>query len=332
MLGRNDRVLVTGGTGVTGRHLVKKLCALGCRVRVFVRPSSNRSVLTGQPVEWVEGNVFDERAVHTATKGVSYIFHLAGAYREAKVSDDHQRLVHVRSTQLLAEAGAQSHEFKRFVHVSTVGVLGHIERPPANEATAYNPGDMYQRTKAEGERWLREFGATAGLPFVVVRPAAIHGPGDRRLLKVFRMAKLPIVPLVGFSKGLYHLIHVEDLVDFILLAAHHPRALGELFICGNPASTTIKEVIQTVGAHLGNAPRFVRVPAWPLVLAGAACERVCRPLGIEPPLHRRRVAFFTKDRCFDTSKMQRLTGFECKYSNSTGLLATAEWYRHHGWL
>ena len=332
MLGSTDSVLVTGGTGVTGRHLVRKLCELGCRVRVFARPSSNRSVLAGQCVEWVEGNVFDERAVQTATKGVSYIFHLAGAYREAKVTDEHQRLVHVRSTQLLAQAGAQNPEFKRFVHVSTVGVLGHIARPPANETTAYNPGDSYQRTKAEGERWLMEFAATGRLPFVVVRPAAIHGPGDRRLLKVFRMAKLPIVPLVGFTKGLYHLIHVEDLVDFMILAAHHPKALGELFICGNPVSTTIREVIETVGAHLGRVPRFVRVPAWPLVLAGAACERICRPLNIEPPLHRRRVAFFTKDRAFDTSKMRRLTGFECKYCNSTGLLATADWYRRHGWL
>lgn len=332
MLGRKDRVLVTGGTGVTGRQLVKKLCELGCRVRVFVRPSSDRSVVNGHPVEWVEGNVFDERAVRTATKDVDYVFHLAGAFREAKATDDHQRLVHVRGTQLLAESAAQNDELKRFVHVSTVGVLGHIDRPPANEATAYNPGDIYQRTKAEGERWLMDFAAADRLPFVVVRPAAIHGPGDRRLLKLFRMATLPIVPLVGFTKGLYHLIHVDDLVDFMILAAHHPKALGELFICGNPAPTTIREVIETVGAHLGKVPRFVRVPAWPLVFAGAACERICRPLGIEPPLHRRRVAFFTKDRAFDTSKMQRLTGFTCKYSNSSGLLATAEWYRHHGWL
>jgi dihydroflavonol-4-reductase len=332
MLGSSDLVLITGGTGFTGQVLVRKLCALGCHVRVCARPSSRKSPLANEPVEWIEGDVFDERTVEAAMKDVRYVFHLAAAYREAKVSDSWLELVHVRSTQLLAAAALRNPNFARFIHVSTVGVLGHVENPPADETAPYNPGDAYQRTKTDAERWLLEFGARAHLPFVVIRPAAIYGPGDRRLLKAFRMAKLPMVPIIGSSKGLYHLIHVEDLADFLIVAADHPNTLGEVFICGNPTSISIKELIGIVAGHLGRAPRFVHIPAAPLFLAADACERICKPLNIEPPLHRRRVAFFTKDRSFNTGKMRRMTGFECRFSNEAGLTTTADWYRSHGWL
>lgn len=332
MLGSSDLVLVTGGTGFTGGVLVNKLCELGCRVRVLARPSSDRSGLTHPAIEWVEGDVFDAAAVEAAASNVNYVFHVAGAFREAKIADSVYELVHVQSTKLLAAAALRNPDFKRFVHVSTVGVLGHIEQPPADETTPYNPGDVYQRTKAEAERWLLDFAAKESLPWVVIRPAAIYGPGDRRLLKVFRMAKLPVVPLIGWTKGFYHLIHVEDLADFMILAAEHPGALGQLYICGNADPTTIKEIIATVAGHLRKKPVFLRLPAWPFFLLGAICETLCKPFGIEPPIYRRRVAFFTKDRAFDTLKMRRATGFECRYTNASGLASTAEWYSRHGWL
>src|SRR5687768_9057942 len=332
MLGGSHTVLVTGGTGITGQRLVRKLCSLGCHVRVCARASSDRSVLADQPVEWIVGDVFDARTVEAAVKDVHYIFHLAGAYREPTVSEAWCELVHVRSTQLLAQAAARNPRFLRFIHVSTVGVMGHISHPPADENTPYNPGDAYQRTKAQAERWLIEFARGAELPFVVIRPAAIYGPGDRRLLKAFRMARLPVVPIIGRSKGLYHLIHIDDLVDFMLVAAFHSRALGEVFICGNPTSITIKDLISTVGDYLGRVPSFVHVPAAPVFVAADICESVCKWLDIDPPLYRRRVAFFTKDRSFNTAKVRRVTGFECRYSNQAGLAATADWYRTHGWL
>jgi nucleoside-diphosphate-sugar epimerase len=332
MLSGVDRVLVTGGTGFTGRVLVRRLCSLGCRVRVLARPSSDRAGLEDLPIEWIEGEVFDAAAVANAVEGVHYIFHVAAAYRNAEISDSVYERVNVESTKLLAGAAARLPSFKRFVHVSTVGVLGHIERPPADETAPYNPGDIYQRTKAEAERWLLEFAGEHALPFVVVRPAAIYGPGDRRLLKVFRMARLPIVPLIGWTRGFYHLIHVEDLAEFMIYAAENPSAAGQVFICGNPSATTIKGIVEAVAARLGKRPFFLRLPAWPFFLTAAICEIACKPLRIEPPIYRRRVAFFTKDRSFDTSKMRRLTNFEYKYTDAEGLCATTDWYQAHRWM
>ena len=331
-ISNNDIVLVTGGTGFTGQVLVRQLCDLGCTVRVIARPSSNIDSLKTLPIQWFRGDVYDADTVNQAVEGVHYIFHVAAAFREAGIADHAYHQVHVESTQLLANAALQQSQFKRFVHVSTVGVHSHIENPPANEDAPINPGDIYQSTKAEGEQWIRDFGNRRQLPYSVIRPAPIYGPDDRRLLKVFKMAKLPMIPLLGFGKGLFHLVHVEDLARCIILAATHEKALGNVFICGNRESVTLKEMITTIAQELGKNAIFFRLPASPFFLAGYICELICKPLGIEPPIYPRRIAFFTKDRSFDTERLRDTMNFEYQFDNVTGIQQTARWYLEKGWL
>ena len=326
-------VLVTGATGYTGHVLTKKLVQLGCDVRAIARASSDLSPFEGLPIRWYRGDVFDPATVREAVQGVQYVFHVAAAYREAKITDETYTKVHVESTKLLAEALLGSATLQRFVHVSTVGVHGHIDEPPANEEYRFSPGDIYQRTKAEAEIWIRDFARSHAFPVAVVRPAAIYGPGDRRLLKLFKMAARPVFPLFGGGQGLYHLIHVDDLTDIFITAALHPNALGETFLAGNPEPSRLEDIARTIASEIGNnGLRFIRLPAWPLFLAADLCEAVCRPLGIEPPLYRRRVAFFTKDRAFDTRKLQQLLGYRYSVSVDAGLRSTARWYREQGWL
>jgi len=240
--------------------------------------------------------------------------------------------VHVLSTQLLARAALKNPAFKRFVHVSTVGVHGHIANPPADELYSMHPGDIYQQTKADAELWLRDFAQKKSLPCTVIRPAAIYGPGDKRLLKFFRMASHRILFLLGHSQCLYHLIHVDDLTNIMILAATHPAARDEVFICGNPDCVTLDQVARIVAGELGNRFRLVRLPAFPFFLAADVCEWICRKLGIEPPIHRRRLAFFTKDRSFNTRKLREKLGYQTRYSNEEGLLQTTRWYCEQGWL
>ncbi|MEI7436807.1 MAG: NAD-dependent epimerase/dehydratase family protein, partial [bacterium] len=275
---------------------------------------------------------FDPVVVTAAMCGCTHLFHVAAAYRVAGLSDDIYRAVHVTSTQLLANAAAATPGFQRFVHVSTVGVHGHIEQPPANEEQAFHPGDIYQRTKAEAELWLRDFAPRHGLPFTVIRPAAIYGPGDRRLLKLFKMATWPIFPILGHGRGLYHLIHVDDLAEVLIMTAVDRAAAGEVFIAGNTEHTTLTFMARTIAAALGRKIRIVHIPAGPVFIAADLCEALCRPFGWRPPLHRRRVAFYTKDRAFDTTKLHTLPGCQMRYSNEQGLRQTALWYRNHGWI
>ncbi|MDD5676939.1 MAG: NAD-dependent epimerase/dehydratase family protein [Kiritimatiellae bacterium] len=326
------RVLVTGATGFTGALLTRKLARAGLEVHAIARASSSLEALLDLPIRWHRGNVFDEAVVAEAAQGVEYIFHVAAAYREAKHADAMYHKVHVLSTQLLARAASRNPEFKRFVHVSTVGVHGHIANPPADELYSMHPGDIYQQTKAEAEMWLRDFAQKKSLPYTVIRPTAIYGPGDTRLLKFFRMASRRTLFLLGHGQCLYHLIHVDDLTNIIILAATHAAAQDEIFICGNAECVTLDQMARIVAGELGNRFRLVRLPALPFFLAADVCEWVCRALGVEPPIHRRRLAFFTKDRSFNTRKLREKLGYQARYSNEEGLIQTARWYCDQGWL
>ncbi len=147
------------------------------------------------------------------------------------------------------------------------------------------------------------------------------------------MAQQSFFPLFGKGQGLYHLIHVDDLTDIFIRAAVHPRAAGEVFIAGNASPSRLEDVVRTIAVALGNDHlRFIRLPAWPLFAAADLCEAICRPLGIEPPIYRRRVAFFTKDRAFNTTKLRDVLEYSQKVSTDDGLRATALWYRGAGWL
>lgn len=326
------RVLVTGATGFTGSVLVRKLVNQGLNVVAIARPNSDIKSFEDLPIEWIRGDVFNEEIVKKAVKGTNYIFHLATPYREAKLADSGFHQVHVLSTQMLAQAALNEPDFKRFVHVSTVGVHGHIEHPPADENYPINPGDIYQKTKVEAEFWLREFAQQNNLAIAVVRPAAIYGPGDKRLLKIFKMVSRQWVPVIGKGDLLYHLIHVEDLTDFLIHTAIHPQAVGEVFICGSKEAISFDKMVKIISDYYQLPVKFIKLPAAPLFALGDVVELVCKPLGIEPPIYRRRLAFFTKDRSFNTNKMRELVGFAPAYSDEEGLRKTAQWYLDRGWI
>ncbi len=327
-----ESVLVTGATGFTGRHLVRRLVAAGVKVRAIARTGSKIDPLADLPIEWFRGEVFDPGIVHSAMQGVRYVFHMATLYRTGSATEAAHHDVHVTSTKLLAREAVCQPDFCRFVHVSTVGVHGHVESPPADEQAPIRPGDEYQRTKAEAEHWLAGFAAEKGLSYTIIRPAAIYGPEDDRLLKVFRMAIYPICPVLGRRPCTYHLIHVEDLVQLLLCAAVHPQAAGEVFIAGNPFPIRLDEMIRIIGRTLGRNPSIVHLPVAPFWWLAIVCETICSRFGIEPPLYRRRIKFFLNDRAFDTRKARERLDFKCSNSHEKGLAETAHWYRRHGLL
>lgn len=325
-------VLVTGATGFTGSVLTRKLVVAGARVKAIARHSSDLSHLDDLDVEWFRGDVFDPETVSAAMKDVEYVFHLATAYRQGGTDGEYFQKIHVESTMLLAQTALDNSDFKRFVHISTIGVHGHIEGKPADENHPFAPGDDYQRTKAEAELWIRDFASKKKLSLTVIRPTGIYGPGDKRLFKLFKMASKKYLPILGRGKCMYHLIHVDDLTNVMILAATHPKALGEVFICGNEEPITLIAIANIIADTLNNKLTVVRLPAWPFFIIGAICEILCRPFGIQPPIYRRRVAFFTKDRMFNTEKLRKVLGYTSKHSNRNGLAQTTQWYKKKGWL
>ncbi|MBP7146633.1 MAG: NAD-dependent epimerase/dehydratase family protein [Acidobacteria bacterium] len=323
-------VVVTGATGFTGSHLCRRLVRDGHSVAALVRATSRTAGLEQLGVRCRVADLGQPAGLRAAIDGASVVYHVAAAYRVEHADRDEFRRVNVEATRNLLQAAAEQ-GVERFVHCSTVGVQGQIDDPPANEEYRFQPGDHYQESKLAGEKEALLF-AARGLPVSVVRPVGIYGPGDSRFLKLFRAIARGRFVMIGSGRTLYHMTYVEDLVRGIVLCGTSPAAPGQVFTIAGPEYTTLDELVGFVAAELGCRKPRMRVPLAPVLAAAAACEAVCRPLGINPPLYPRRVEFFAKDRAFDISKARRLLGYEPQVALREGIARTARWYREQGWL
>jgi nucleoside-diphosphate-sugar epimerase len=325
------RVLVTGATGFTGGHLARHLAARGHAVRVLVRDPARASELASAGCELAAGDLADPATLPASVAGCEVVYNIAALYRQAGLPRGTYARVNAEAVGALVEASAAA-GVRRVVHCSTVGVHGDVEHPPADEDAPLRPGDVYQDTKVEGERAGREAAARTGVELTIVRPSGIYGPGDRRLLKLFRGVARRRFVILGDGEIFYHLTYVEDLAEGIRLAGEVPAGANRTYILAGGEVTTLNELVARIAKVAGVAPPALHLPVWPVWAAGAACEAICAPLGIEPPLYRRRVDFFTKSRAFNIDRARRELGFAPAVGLDEGIRRTLAWYRERGWL
>jgi len=278
--------------------------------------------------ELVTGDLANLQAQNGVLKDVDIVFHVAAAYRSEGISKDQFWKVNVDGTRALLNYAYES-GVKRFVHCSTVGVQGEIAHPPAKESDPYKPGDHYQESKMVGEKLALAFFDTHAMAGAVVRPVGIYGPGDTRFLKLFKFINSGKFRMIGKGDVLYHLTYVEDLVEGFILAGEKEAAVGNIYTIGGNEYLTLKELVALIAHVLGKPTPNKRVPLAPVYLAAIICESICRPLRLEPPLYRRRLDFFTKDRAFDISKARTDLNYAPKVPLKQGLKKTADWYKEH---
>jgi nucleoside-diphosphate-sugar epimerase len=324
------RIALTGATGYTGGHVLRALQARGDDVVALARGDGARR-LSAAGVRVVEGDLVDEGALRRLVEGAAAVLHIAAVYRTAGHPDAYYRDINVGGTERLADAAAAA-GVRRFVHTSTVGVHGHIAQPPADEDAPMAPGDIYQATKAEGERAALARHGRNGMAVAVVRPGAIYGPGETRLLKLFRAIARRRYAIVGSGRAFYHPVYIDDLVQGFLLALDRAEAAGESFIIAGAQYVSQNDLAALIAKHTGGRVAPFRIPAWPLQLAGVLCEAVCVPFGIDPPIHRRRVDFWVKSRAFRIDKARRRLGYAPRFDLDEGIARTAAAYREAGWL
>jgi len=325
------RVALTGASGYTGGRLLEVLRGRGDDVSALVRAPSVSERLRNSGARLVEGDLTSRAALDRLVEGADAVLHVAAVYRTAGHPDAYYRDVNVGGTERLLEAAAGA-GIRRFVHTSTVGVHGHVEDPPADESAPFAPGDVYQATKAEAEVLALEFHRRRGLPVAVVRPGAIYGPRETRLLKLFRAIARGHYAVVGDGRSFYHPVYIDDLIQGFLLALDRDEAVGESFLICGPEYVTQNELAALVAIHTEGRVLPFRIPAWPIQLAGDVVEAICLPLGIEPPLHRRRVDFWTKSRAFSIEKARRVLGYDPQVHLEEGVARTVASYKEAGWL
>jgi nucleoside-diphosphate-sugar epimerase len=262
-------VAVTGGTGFIGGALVRRLVNSGWRIRVLVRSTSARGRLAGVAADLVTGDLEDLDSLRRFVYQAEAVVHCAGAVRGA--SQAYFDRVNVEGVARLVHAASGEHPPPRFLLISSLAA-----REPHLSA--------YAASKHRGEEALAAGGGT--VPWVVLRPPAVYGPGDRELLPLFRWMERGIAPILGAANSRFSLLYVEDLAEAVLrwlvsgTAAHRTFELDD----GRPGGYTWAEVADIIGSLHSRSVIPVRVPL--LFLRGLAALNLAaaRVIGYNPIL------------------------------------------------
>ena len=323
-------ILITGGLGFLGSHISSRLSASGETVRILARPPAQAPREDpSRDVVW--GDIRDAQAVDRAVQGAQVVIHLVSNFRKGGSDEKEAHAVNVEGTRNVLQACSR-HGVRQLIHCSTIGVHGSVLEIPANENTAFNPLDLYQETKLQAEQEVWKHHRETGLPITVVRPISMFGPGDRRMLKLFRMIQKGRFVMVGEGDALFQPAYIDDVVDGFVRCLRNDKAVGEAFIVGGEEYVPLRELVGMIANELGVSPPWIRVPLRPILTLADLCEKCFVPFGLEPPLHRRRVSFFQNNRAFSIDKARRVLGFQPRMNLRDSLRATIGWYRAQGWL
>lgn len=326
------KILVTGGTGFTGKALVRRLLDDGHQV---VALDYQEGLKTEELRQWgaevVIGSVTDLDVVEHSMQGVEIVHHLAAAFRELDVPNSYYKEVNVEGTRNVLKV-AKKAGVRKFIYCSTCGVHGNVDNPPGDENAPINAADYYQQTKYNAEPVVFEYHRN-GLPSVVLRPAAIYGPGDpERFFMIFKRVAKGTFPMFGSGKTFYHPLYIDHLVDTFLLAQQDGKGDGEAYLIADQEYVGIEDLVRRTAKALGVKVNIPHFPIWPLIIAGHIFEKVCKPFKITPPIFPRRVDWYRQNRAFNISKAKRDLGYNPTVSLDEGLKRTAEWYKAEGYL
>ncbi|MGI6496593.1 MAG: NAD-dependent epimerase/dehydratase family protein [Kiritimatiellia bacterium] len=336
------KVLVTGGTGFTGKALVRRLLDLGHQVVCMdYKPGVAAGIDTAAEIRrWGAEVVLDPQGVTNrecvarCMRGVDYVQHVAAAFREMDVPESYYDDVNVGGTRICLEEAVKA-GVKKFVYCSTCGVHGNVLDPPTDEDHNIAPADYYQMSKYKAEPITLDFAKSGKIKASIVRPSAIYGPGDpERFNLIFRRVAKGVFPMIGDGQTLYHPVYIDNLVDVFVLAMDpsNEKSNGRAYLAADAEYVTIEDLVLRTAKAMGVPVKFRRYPLWPVVAAGHIVQAVCKPLRIAPPIHPRRVDWFRQNRAFDITRARVELGYDPKVGLDEGLRRTFEWYRDKGLL
>jgi nucleoside-diphosphate-sugar epimerase len=321
-------ILVTGASGFIGRHLTARLLERGTPVRVVTRHPERLPAEWAGRVEIVAGSLTDKATLESATKGSSLVFHLAGEIQDLAVM---QAVNADAACELVKAAGAAC--AKRFIHLSSVGVIGADEAGPITEDAPCRPKNEYERTKLEGERAVLEFARATGFDAVVVRPTTVFGEGVSRsrdsLLEWMRAVQQGRFAFIG-RKAVANYVYVGDVVEAILKLSERPFPGGELFHIADPAP--VRDFVWAMADALGVPCPTRMVPTWAACVVAAGMEAANRMIGTPAPLTLSRVRALSSACRFSGDKLRTRAGVTLPFGYRTGLARTVNWYRAEGKL
>jgi len=326
----DERVLVTGATGMVGLAAARRAVERGYQVRAMVRATSDRRELESLGVEMVEADLGTPDSLPPLVDGVNLVIHSAAHVGDWGPAEKY-RAINVVGLEHLVTAAEGTGTLRRWVQVSTLGVYAPCHHYGTDETVPPNVEglDGYTRTKAEAEVLLRGHVDQNQFPAVIVRPGFIYGPGERHWLPgVVERINAGKMKLVGDGRAVLNNTYVGNLVDAIFLAVEKDGIVGEVFNVRDERLVTREELIYTIADYL-EKPHPGKVPTWLVRSLVGVIEGLAKLRGATeaPLLTRGRIKFLTLNLDFSIEKAKQVLGYEPKVDFEEGLRRSIDYYR-----
>jgi nucleoside-diphosphate-sugar epimerase len=314
-------IVVSGGSGFIGSHLLERLSASGTPARAIVRRKTNLP----RGIEAAHADLVSGQGVAEAVRGARAIIHLAGVTKALK--PDEYYAGNSRATENLVRAAGPG---TRFVHVSSLAAAGPCTNGvPVTEVDEPHPITHYGRSKLEAELAVRRYAPNA----VIIRPPVVYGPLDTGVFKLLKSVAQGLVVQIAGGERWFSQIFAPDLVDGLLTAAAHPAAAGHTYFFAHPKPATWVEFGNTAARIMDRRARTLTVPVSLAFATGFASEMWGRLVRKASVVSREKIV---EARCThwvcDTRAAACDLAFEAPTSLEAGLAVTLAWYREAGWL
>ncbi len=321
-------VLVTGATGFIGGHLVSRLLAQGARVKLLVREPDRLPAAWRGRVQVCRGDLTRPESLAAAVRDVAWVFHSA-ANVQTWGSASAYEAVNVTGVRHLLEALApQAKHIQRFIHISTVDVYG-FPRTPCDEGCAPRfSGFGYGDSKLRGELLLRDMAPRLSLPYAILRPANVMGPGSPFIARIGRELQSGLMLRVSGGRADAGFLYVDNLIDALLWAGHAPQAEHEVFNVVDPMPVTWRQLLDDLRQRIHGKGWIIDLPYPVAAAAGTALALPYMLLGSrqEPLLHPLIVKIFGRTCGHRSAKLAAAGCPVGRVDYHQGMAESARWF------
>ena len=326
-----NNILVVGGCGFIGSHLVERLAAKGYKVRVLVRENSDIRFIQSLGVELHIGDLLNPDSLNPSFSGVDAVFCLVNVKPAGKSQEEYVKalhLLHTKGTRNLL-AVCKLNKVERLVYLSSVAAIGYKKGIAFyNELSPENPIDSYGRAKLDAENILRNEAKSSGVKVTILQPPGVFGErGLGSLGKIIAFCEKGIVPVLGSGRNLQSLAYVGNVVNQAIFLADSQDSAGKTYIVSDERPYTVNELINAVAGVMGARPFKMHIPVLSVIFLVVILNFLTKFLLRKEIINKESIIAISTERIFDGARIFRELGYTQEYDLAGGVLRTVKWYK-----